>query len=410
MERVLRMNTATSPKPARLTAGFAKANPLIALASAAALTLGVGLSLTVGAQEATQRTIATGSGIPLAADAPDRYTVKQGDTLWDISQVFLRDPWFWPEIWYLNPQVQNPHLIYPGDVLALTSVEGQPQVTIAERGPDGTAAEAQPETEGATRSGSGFRLSPRVRSTPITAAVTAIPYEAVAAFLGKPSLLTKDQVKSGPYLMGVRDSHLIGGQDNEVYARGLQDPQVGARYNYIYVDIPIRDPDNNDVLGYRGIYSGSGVVMAPTNPVKLSVDRVAREVLRGDKLFVDETAINLEFLPHPVPDDMTGSIAALSDVMISGAYSVAAINRGSKHGIEAGHVLAINQKGEKVHDTYKEGGKPSFWSLDSFRKRVQLPDERIGVLMVFKVYEHMSYALIMEASHPVRIGDTLTAP
>jgi LysM repeat protein len=415
MERVPRMNTATSPKPARLSAGFVKANSLIALASAAAITLAAGLTLTVGAQEPAQRTIATGSGIPLAADAPDRYTVKQGDTLWDISQVFLRDPWFWPEIWYLNPQVKNPHLIYPGDVLALTSVEGQPQVTIVERGPEGAAAaeaapEAQPEGEGPTRSGSGFRLSPRVRSTPITAAVTAIPYEAIAAFLGKPSILTKDQVKSGPYLMGVRDSHLIGGQDNEVYARGLRDPQVGTRYNYVYVDIPIRDPENNKLLGYRGIYSGSGVVMAPGNPAKLSVDRVAREVLRGDKLFVDEATINLEFLPHPAPEDMTGSIAALSDVMISGAYSVAAINRGSKHGIELGHVLAINQRGEKVYDTYKEGGKPSYWSFDAFRKRVQLPNERIGVLMVFKVFDNMSYALIMEATHPVRIGDMLSAP
>ena len=410
MERVLRMNTATSPKPARQLAGISNAKPLV-LAAVAALTVGIGLSVTVGAQDAPQRTIATGTGIPLASDAPDRYTVKQGDTLWDISSVFLRDPWFWPEIWYLNPQVKNPHLIFPGDILALTSVEGQPQVTVAERGPEGEAAaadpEAQPETEGPTRSGSGTRLSPRVRSTPITAAVTAVPYEAVSGFMKKPTLLTKDQVKSGPYLMGVRDLHLIGGEDNEVYARGLTEPEMGARYNYIYVDIPIRDPETDKVLGYRGIYSGSGVIMSAGDPAKLSVDRVAREVLRGDKLFAEEVALNMDFIPHPVPDDIHGSIAALSDVMISGAWSVVAINRGAKHGIETGHVLGISQRGEKVKDVYKEGGKPAYWSMG---KNVRLPDERIGVIMVFKVFDNMSYALIMRASHPVRIGDLLGPP
>ena len=154
------------------------------------------------------RTIATGSNIPLTADAPDEYVVKTGDTLWDISKVFLRDPWYWPEIWYVNPQVANPHLIYPGDVLKLVYVDGQPRLTVGERG-------------GETESGGGKRLSPQVRREPLSQAITAIPYDVIASFMGRPTLLDKDQVKTAPYVVAMRDDHMIGAAGNEVYARGI---------------------------------------------------------------------------------------------------------------------------------------------------------------------------------------------
>src|SRR4249920_2485181 len=158
MERVQRMKTATSPKAllahsaSAFAAGGTKLNPFAALTAAAMVTLSIGLSVPqgAGAQDTAPRTIATGSGIPLATDAPDTYTVKTGDTLWDIAKVFLRDPWYWPEIWYVNPQVKNPHLIYPGDTLALVSLEGRPQVSVAERGPEGAAAEAAAEAPAST--------------------------------------------------------------------------------------------------------------------------------------------------------------------------------------------------------------------------------------------------------------------
>jgi len=404
------MKTATSLAALSRPIGRGSLHKSIAImASAVVATLGIGLALPLAAQDATERTIATGTGIPLAAEAPDRYTVKQGDTLWDIAKVFLRDPWYWPEIWYLNPQVKNPHLIYPGDVLAMLSVNGQPQVQVAERGPDGAAAEAEPvpEPEGTPRSGGGVRLSPKVRSTPITAAVTAIPYEAVAAFMGKPSLLTKEEVKKQPYLVGVRDQHLIGGDDNEVYARGIGDATAGTRYNFVHIVDEMRDPDTNKVLGYRGVYSGMGTVAVPGDPSKLAVGQASREVLRGDKLFPDEVKVNLDFLPHPVAEEMSGTIMAVSGVMIVGSWQVVAINRGTKHGLELGHVLAVNQKGETVRDNYKEGNKKDFWSIGS---NVRLPDERIGVIMVFKTYERMSYAMIMDSTHPIRIGDMVGTP
>ncbi|MBC7983684.1 MAG: LysM peptidoglycan-binding domain-containing protein [Candidatus Obscuribacterales bacterium] len=378
------------------------------MAASAALTAAIALtpllSSVVIAQETT-RTIATGTGIPLSVDAPDRYTVKQGDTLWDIAKVFLRDPWFWPEIWYLNQQIKNPHLIFPGDVLALTSVDGKPQVTIAERGPEGAAADVA-DTSSRDGSRSGQRLSPRIRVEPINQAIATIPYEAVAGFLSKPSFLTKDQARSGPYLVGIRDMHAMAGEDNEVYARGIADTSEGTRFNMVHVDDKLRDPETGKVLGYRGIYVGQGTVTAVGNPTKLKMGQTEREALRGDRLYPEDVAIPLDFQPRAPSTDVQGSIMAVSGVSIVGNYQTVAINRGTQHGLEPGHVLAILQKGEIVRDRYAKGADGSF----TIGKKVKLPDERIGVLMVFKAYERMSYALIMEATHPVRVADPVRTP
>jgi len=388
---------------------LAKFKPLAVLTATAVLTLGMGLSVPfeAAAQEATPRTLATGSGIPLAAEAPDRYTVKTGDTLWDISKVFLRDPWYWPEIWYVNPQIKNPHLIYPGDTLALVSLNGRPQVSVAERGPEGVAADAAAET-GPTRSGGGTRLSPQMRSSEITAAITAIPYSSIAAFISKPGILSKDQVESLPYLVGMRDGHLAAGTDNDVYARGLSDAAESDRYSVFHVDIPLRDPETDKVLGYRSIYVGTGVVTGPGKVSKLRLEGAKREALRGDKLFAEDVAVPLDFVPHPANESMNGSIIAVDGVSIAGRTNVIAINRGTRHGIEPGHVFAIAQKGETVVDKFEHGGATNYWSMGG--KKVKLPDERVGVLMVFKVEDRMSYGLIMEGTHPVRSGDYVVAP
>jgi hypothetical protein len=375
--------------------------PFVTVAAAALLTVGIVSPLLVSAQDASNRTIATGSNIPLAPNAPDSYTVKQGDTLWDISKVFLRDPWFWPEIWYLNQQVKNPHLIYPGDVLSLTSIAGRPQVMVTERGPDGAAA-----NDGPVVRGGGQRLSPRVRSTPLNAAISTIPYDAIASFLSKPTLLTKDQAKSGPYIVGVRDRHEVAGQAHEVYGRRLTDVGEGTHYNIVHVDDKIKDPENGRLLGYRGIYVGQATVVGGTDPTKLLLGQTEREALRGDRLFPEDLAIPLDFLPHAPKEEIKGSIAAVSGVSIVGGTQTVAINRGTSSGLDAGTVLAVMQKGEIVRDRFSDATKLK----SGFAKKVQLPDERIGLIMVFKSYENMSYALIMEATHPVRIADRVVSP
>jgi hypothetical protein len=377
--------------------------PAILLSLVAGLTVTAGLTpLTLSAQEGPAQTVGAGSKIPLSADAPDTYVVKTGDTLWDISKVFLREPWYWPEIWYVNPQVANPHLIYPGDVLKLVYVDGQPRLTVGQRGE---------VVEGGR---TGKRLSPEVRRQPLTEAVTAIPYDIVASFMGRPTLLTKEQVKTAPYVVAMRDSHMIGATGNEVYARGIDDASVDERYSIVHVEEELRDPDNNKLLGYSGMYVGSGPVATEGDPAKVVMTDSTREVLQGDKLFPESVDVNVDFVPHAPDADIDAAVIAVRSHTVMGQYQVVALNRGSDDGLEAGHVLAIHQLGDVVRDTYAKGGlsatRRARPSSSRFANKVQLPDERIGMVMVFKAFDAMSYALVMETTHEIRQGDRAKNP
>jgi hypothetical protein len=373
--------------------------PAIVLSLIAGLTVTTGLlPVSSTAQEST-RTIATGSNIPLTADAPNEYTVKTGDTLWDISKVFLRDPWYWPEIWYVNPQVENPHLIYPGDVLKLVYIDGQPRVTLGDRG-------------GATESGGGKRLSPQVRREPLSAAITAIPYEVIASFMGRPTLLDDEQVKRAPYVVAMRDDHVIGAVGNEVYAKGIGSAAADARYSIIHVEEKLYDPETRDLLGYSGMYVGSGPVATTGDPAKLLLTDTTREALQGDKLFPESVDVNVDFVPHAPSSDVEARVIAVRDHTVMGQYQVIALNRGQRAGLEPGHVLAISQRGGVVRDTYSKGGL-SATRTGTSRSRgtsVQLPDERVGLAMVFKAFDRMSYALVMETTHEIRQGDLAKNP
>lgn len=390
-----RMNTAT---PIRPTSRWL--TPFATLTAAITATLALGLPLKSGAQaEGPARTVATGSNIPLAPNAPDRYTVQPGDTLWRISQVFLRDAWYWPEIWHVNPQVENPHLIYPGDVLTLVYVDGQPRVTLEQRG---TAAVG----------GGATKLSPQIRTQPLPQAITTVPYELIAAFMGRPTLLDSSQVKSGPYLVAMRDGHMIGAAGNEVYARGLDTAAVEARYSVIHVGEPLRDPESRDVLGYHGLYVGSGAVAQTGDPAKLILTSSLREALQGDKLFPEDAEVKADFIPHAPSSAIDGQVIAVDDYSVLGQYSVVALNRGSSHGLEPGHVLAVHESGGTVKDVYARGGQAAGLGsgFGGFGKNIRLPDERTGLVMIFKASERMSYGLVMEAIRPIRTGDSLRQP
>lgn len=396
------MKTATTP----LKNFRSKALALAILTTASLTTAGLG---TLAVAQETETRAGSGSGIPLASDAPDRYTVKQGDTLWDISKVFLRDPWYWPEIWYVNPQVKNPHLIYPGDVLVLVKGGATPQVTIAERGPEGAAAEAAAEPTPSSGALGTTKLTPQIRSTPISSAVTAISYDTIASFLGRPTMMTASEVKSGPYVVALRDGRVVGGVGDDVYARGVKEATENTRFNIVHVAEPMRDPETDKVLGYRGVYAGMGSVTGPGDPSKLKVHEVDREVLRGDKLFPETVNVELDFMPRAPSKDVRGSVMAVAGNAVHGPHDVVAINRGTKHGLEVGHVLAILKKGEKVRDNFADGTHAGE-SYKNTGKSVVLPDERIGLMMVFKTYENMSYGLIMEADHHVGNGDIVRTP
>jgi len=328
-------------------------------------------------------------GIPLADNAPDSYVVKRGDTLWGISKVFLRDPWYWPEIWQVNPQIQNPHLIYPGDTLRLVFIDGRPQILL--------------------QRGDTARVEPRVRSQPLEAAITTIPYATVAAFMSKPSVLDRDQIKHAPYLLATRDLHVVMSEGDTLYARGFTSPaELGSHYDVVRVGDPLVDPDDNRVLGYDGIFTGSGHVTRQGDPTTLIMTESTQESRAGDKLIPGGVEVPLDFIPSPPRVKTNGRIIAVSNgVTIIGQYQVVVVNRGARDGLAPGNVLGVFDTGPIVLDTDKKG----FFNLDKLgAQKVALPSERTGTFMVFKTFDNISYGLIMEATNLIRVGDKVQNP
>lgn len=320
--------------------------------------------------------------VPLNPDAPGRYVVQRGDTLWDISSVFLKDAWYWPEIWQINPQVANPHLIYPGDILTLSYLGGRPVLQL-ERG----------NTQ---------RLSPRVRAEPLEDAISTIPYEVLRAFLSRPAILGKDQIEHLPYILSSRRNHLIAAAGNDVYVRGAND-QVGNVYNIVHPGDKLVDPDDNDVLGYEGIYVGQGRVRVSGDPATLFLTETTREALEGDRLLPEESLQPVNYFPRSPDSNVEGRIISVIDgVSLIGSYQVVVINRGTNHGLEPGHVLRIWQAGETIRDRFAKGGLGS--------KKVRLPDEPAGTMLLFRIFDRMSYALVMEATSEIRTLDLVRNP
>jgi hypothetical protein len=322
-------------------------------------------------------------------NAPRSYTVQRGDTLWGISSMYLRDPWLWPEIWHVNPKIENPHLIYPGDILTLAySADGSPQVTVAR--------------------GNVVRVSPLVRGVPIDGPISTIPYEAIRAFLGRPSMLSKDDLNDAPCVIGFRDQHIADGTGHDVYIKGLKNKDPG-RYSVVRVAQPLEDPETGKVLGYMALYAAGVRINETAKVTKGTLVESARETVIGDLVFAEEPqSAAADIVPHAPPAEIDGQIVGVVDgVSLVGQYQVVAINRGKKHGLEPGHVLAISQQGEVVNDKLcnRYG---NFWCRGRGDK-VQLPSERAGTLLVFKTYEHVSYGLVVNATAELRVADYVHA-
>jgi hypothetical protein len=333
------------------------------------------------------------SPVRLSPTAPERYTVVRGDTLWDIAGKFLQDPWFWPEIWQVNPQIENPHLIYPGDVISLVYVDGRPQLRLERGGvaalPPGTPTD---------------RLSPRVRVEPLGQAITTIPYEAIAPFLSRPTVLSKDEVNAAPYILAMRNQHLVAGKGQPVYARSSDSLPNGASYAVYHVGEPYRDPDNNNVIGYEALYVGQGQIIHEGDPAKLLLTESRREVLAGDRLLPVETDIPLNFYPTAPSIEVEGRIVAVLDgVSRIGQFNIVVLNRGANAGLEQGHVLEVYQAGDVVYDRYTTEHWPGI-------RRVHLPEEHAGLVLVFRVLEDISYALVTEATNEIKVADVVRNP
>lgn len=318
-------------------------------------------------------------------DYPQEYIVQPGDTLWDISSLFLEDPWKWPDIWYVNPQIENPHLIYPGDILRLRYVDGQPRLELARR----TAS--TPSTT--------VRLSPEMRTLPSLQAIDSIPLDAIREFFSRTRVIDEDTAENAPYVLAGPQGRTLMGAGDDLYARGSFSPDVQIFQIYRVGD-GYRDPVTRDVLGIRADYMGSvRRARLDGDIARLSVYESASEINIGDILLpLQQDQLDPVIFPSIPAAPVNGEIMAVEGgVSNIGQLDVVALNVGRDQGLSPGHVLAVMQRGERVRDRV-EGGS------------VQLPDEQAGVLMIFRTLERMSFALVLEAQRPLSVGDRLALP
>jgi len=321
--------------------------------------------------------------VQLREGHPQNYTVVQGDTLWDISGKFLREPWKWKEIWKANPQIANPDLIYPGDSLSLVYVEGQPRVVLNRGASRGT-----------------IKLSPRIRTTPMAEAIPSIPLGAINSFLLSNRIVDDAaDFQKAPYIVAGNAERVLSGMGDRIYARGKFDP-THSSYGIFRQGKTYIDPENGAFLGINADDIGGGEIVANEGDVAtLMLQRSTQEVRLGDRLFTsEERPINSTFLPSAPETAIEGLIIDVPrGVTQIGEMDVVTLDRGRRDGLAEGNVLAIYKTGEQVRDQVTG-------------ERVKIPDERSGLLMVFRTYEKLSYGLVLNATRSLAIMDKVRNP
>ena len=331
----------------------------------------------------------------LAPNAPDSYTVKPRDTLWDISKLFLRSPWRWPELWGMNlQQIRNPHLIYPGQLLVLDKSGGRARLRVGQAVDGGTT-----------------KLSPRVRATDLgTAGIPSIPFNLIEPFLNQAIVLQTNELESAPRIVASQEGRVVLGRGDTAYVRGeLNDAR---EWRVFREPRPLKDPTTGEVLGYEANYVGAAEYIRQGEsrpdasgkteivPATFTMTSVRQEAGVGDRLAVVPPREFTNYAPHAPQGPMAGQIIGMyGDALTGGQNQIVSLNKGAADGMERGHVLALWHAGRSVID-----------STDKSRPTIKLPDEKHGVLFVFRVFERVSYALILSVNEPVQAGDRFTQP
>jgi hypothetical protein len=367
--------------------------------------------------EETAETAQSMESAPVAAqsiqvnpDYPQRYTVAKGDTLWDIAGKFLKDPWFWPEIWHRNPQVENPHLIYPGDILSLIYVDGIPQIQITRAVAAKSDGVIRRDTQAKTKGGLNIvKLAPGIRRISRASQIPTIPSDAITQFISRPKVVTKEEIDNAPYIVSSDGAHLILGSDNKIYIRGELDKER-VRYTIYRKGAEFIDPQTKDILGYEVIYAGEARIDVYGDPATALITSSSREILVGDFLMTtDKSDVSTLFYPKVPTQKIEGQIVSLFDALSSVAsFQIVVVNRGADEGIEVGHLLASYYKGGAARDKYLSRKKIKRGEED--KEIVQLPDERSGLMMVFRVFDRVSYALVLESTRVIRKYDVVKTP
>lgn len=318
----------------------------------------------------------------LLPDHPEEYIVQPGDTLWGIAQKFLADPWFWPELWYDNAQVNNPHLIYPGDRLMLVYKDGRKRLQVASRGLP------------------LVKLNPEVRVRPIPQPIPTIPLDSIDQFIGHHLIVDEEELLKAPYIVDPGEGHLVAGPHYEVYVRGLPD-KIFSNYGLYRRGDDRRDPMTDELLGVEALFIGRAGHIKGRDPAKFYITSAVREVLIGDRLFVDRVEdMSTDYVPHPPPEGVEGYVSGMLDAISQvGRYQVVLLNVGRQQGIDPGTVFGSFTDNRRIVDR-----------VGPRREEVLVPPERRALLMVFQVFEKASYALVMEIVDTVRLHDRVAAP
>jgi LysM repeat protein len=384
---------------------------MVTLTASALMTSGVSHAqharyTTTPAQKAQAQAVADSQGIPetdLLATAPERYTVKKHDTLWGVSKLYLKSPWQWPSLWGMNKtQIANPHLIYPGQVLVLTRANGRAKLGLAE-GADGLAEEKMlPED----------RLSPRVRSEPLLPdAIKSIHLGSMRSFLSQPLIVDEAGLKNSGYVLTGLENRVFTAQNDSFYARNLPESSEG-RYQLYRPGKPLRDPDTGLVIAYEAHYVGDAELQRAGDPAKLKMTVAKEELTHGDRITTRVPEPSTNAVPHAPDAPIKARVmSSYNGVQYAGGNMIVSINKGRSSQVEIGHVLSLWHTGSTVLDKEATPEPKGFW--DKFKNRtpsVRLPDEEYGQAIVFRVFENVSYALVVGTTLPVEVGDTLTQP
>ncbi len=320
--------------------------------------------------------------LQLRSDHPQTYVVVKGDTLWDISAKFLTDPWKWWDIWEKNPQIDNPDLIFPGDIITLIYVDGKPRLVV-NRG-------KQAQSVG--------KLSPTIRDIEIEKAIHVIPLDSIRQFLSKPKIVGPEQLEQAPYIINLSDGRIIGGAGDKIYVRSIEQGSM-LGYNVFRPGETYRDAETDEILGYEAMFVAETQLERTGDPATLLLTRTDRETLVGDRLLsLDSEQVSFQFIPRKPGEDVRGHIIAVVDgVSQIGQYDVVVIDRGSEDGLEKGHMLGIFQSGRVVRDTVK----------GMTGETVTLPEQRSGRLMIFQTFDRLSYGLVVNANNALHVNDAV---